>query len=163
MKLAIGNISTWKTHNRQDMPFMFKNATSFNQDLSSWIVGNVATMKPTFHEAKAFNRDLNTWNVAKVANMDMMFKHTSFNGNICNWKLSSLRSCKEMFCHAVGFDQDISAWLLDFSAVNLESMFHKSGLTHQLQKTPKITSMTLFLPNKEDVIKMCNEAGTSSS
>ena len=45
---------------------MFKNATSFNGDLSSWDVSNVNYMASMFYGATSFNSDLSSWDVSSI-------------------------------------------------------------------------------------------------
>ena len=63
------------------MRAMFKNASSFNQDVNDWNVENVTDMcKMWIMEPAAFNQPLNNWNVSNVTNMNCMFEYTkSFN------------------------------------------------------------------------------------
>jgi surface protein len=46
---------------------MFRDATSFNQDLSAWDVSNVTNMYEMFENASSFNQNLSTWNVENVS------------------------------------------------------------------------------------------------
>jgi surface protein len=45
---------------------MFRNANSFNQDISDWTVNNVTDMTQMFYSAAAFNQDLRWWDVSNV-------------------------------------------------------------------------------------------------
>ena len=63
---------------------MFRNASSFNIDLSSWNIGKVNTVQNMFYEASSFNQDLSPWSVDKVTTMGGMFyKATSYNHTLC--------------------------------------------------------------------------------
>ena len=45
---------------------MFREAESFNQDISGWDTSNVVNMTDMFYIASSFNQDLSSWNVANV-------------------------------------------------------------------------------------------------
>ena len=96
---------------------MFKNATSFNQDISSWDVTNATDMFAMFWGASAFNQDLSSWgNKIGNANISSMFQDaTSFNQSLNNWDVSSVYKHEHMFLGATSFNQDISSW--DVSSV----------------------------------------------
>ena len=50
-----GQINTWCTGNVTDMSELFKNKTTFNDDISNWDVSNVTNMESNmFSGAKAF-------------------------------------------------------------------------------------------------------------
>ena len=69
-----------------DMSRMFKEASSFNSDLSNWDVSGATTMYGMFGEASSFNGDLSAWDVSGVADMDLMFDGArSFEQNLGNW------------------------------------------------------------------------------
>ena len=65
---------------------MFRNASSFNQDIRRWKVGSVTNMAKMFNGAAAFNQDISRWDVSSVTNMGNMFKGaTAFSQNLGRW------------------------------------------------------------------------------
>ena len=54
--------------NVTNMSGMFKNASSFNRNISSWNVSNVTNMSGMFESAHSFNRNISSWNVSNVTN-----------------------------------------------------------------------------------------------
>ena len=124
------DLSHWNVSNVTDMSHMFRNASSFNQNISSWNVSKVTNMYRMFQGASAFNSDISNWDVSKVEDMEYMFSSTeSFNSNLNNWNVSSVKNMYAMFTDAY-FDQDISDW--DTSAVtSMRMMFYKSHLFNQ--------------------------------
>ncbi len=126
------------TYNATDNPILtdvtqmfetFKEATSFNGDISGWNVSNVTTMGNMFQGATAFNQSLANWErsmpgnvstVGNVVNMILMFDSASaFNGDIGTWNTGSVTEMAFMFRDAIAFNQDLGAW--DISSVT--SMF----------------------------------------
>ena len=65
---------------------MFKEATSFNQDMNNWEVSNVKDMREMFQNAKSFNSDISKWNVSNVLYMSNMFNGAvNFNVYLPAW------------------------------------------------------------------------------
>ena len=82
----ITSINDWDVSSVTNMSNMFKNASSFNQDISNWDVSSVTNMHDMFNGASSFNQDISNWDVSSVTNM-----HNMFDG-------------------ASSFDQDLSSW-----------------------------------------------------
>jgi surface protein len=60
-----------------DMSSLFKNDTSFNQDISSWDVSNVTDMQGMFAGATSFNQDLSYWDISNVTSSCGVFGNNS--------------------------------------------------------------------------------------
>ncbi|MAZ93997.1 MAG: hypothetical protein CMF58_06205, partial [Lentimicrobiaceae bacterium] len=73
-----------------DMSDLFKNNTTFNQDISTWDVSNVTDMGYMFFNATAFNQDISSWDVSSVTDMSGMFASTSFNQDLSSWDVSNV-------------------------------------------------------------------------
>ena len=56
------------------MDQMFRDATSFNGDISNWNVEKVTSMNNMFKGATSFNSHMPNWNVEAVTDMDNMFE-----------------------------------------------------------------------------------------
>jgi len=124
------DISGWNVSKVTDMYYMFYNAESFNQPIGKWDVSNVSTMYGMFYSAHAFNQPIGNWNVSKVTDMDSMFYWAkAFNQPIGNWNVSKVTNMERMFQSAHVFNQPIGNW--DVSKVtSMRLMFNNSGYTH---------------------------------
>ncbi len=92
---------------------MFRDATTFNADLSGWDVSNITDMSFVFWGATAFNGDVTNWNVGNVTTMASMFRDANaFNQDISSWDVSSVTEIERMFSGltSMSFNQDISGW-----------------------------------------------------
>lgn len=102
---------------------MFRNATSFNEDIGHWDVSNITDMAGLFAYARAFNQDIGSWNVSKVTDMNNMFFWASaFNQDISGWDVSNVTAMNSMFYLAKAFNQDIGGWNVG-SVANMSNMF----------------------------------------
>jgi len=125
------NISTWDTSNVVNMVGVFSDATSFNQDIGSWDTSSVTSMQGMFLRASLFDQDLSSWNTASVEFMRTMFNEASaFNQDIGSWNTSSVTDMSWMFFDASSFNQDIGSW--DTSAVtDISLMFSGASSFNQ--------------------------------
>ena len=80
------DISTLNTSNVNNMSYMFKNATAFNNVSVSgnsdpphlnWDTSKVTDMRHMFANATSFNKDLSSFNVNLVTNMSNMFQNAT--------------------------------------------------------------------------------------
>jgi surface protein len=127
-----------------NMSYMFRKATSFNQDISTWDFSTVTNMtgmfsKPTAYTTRymTFNQEITSWDVSNVTDMnDMFIASTAFNnGDTTNagskplsWgsKTSKVINMSSMFGGANSFNQTVTSW--DVSSVtNMNAMFSCSS------------------------------------
>ena len=118
-----GEINTWDVSLITDMNELFKDKTTFNDDISNWDVSNVTTMWKMFYGATNFNQNISSWDVSSVTIMQAMFVGAnSFAQDISSWDVSNVTTMKYMFEGNSGFNQDISSW--DVSSVTgMHKMF----------------------------------------
>ena len=137
-----GQINTWCTGTITDMSELFKNKTTFNDDISNWDVSNVTNMESMFSGTRAFNQELNSWDVSNVTNTRHMFFGTwVFDTNISSWDVSSVTNMSEMFNSSRAFNQDISNW--DVSNVtNMIGVFAAAVLFNQPIDNWDVSSVT---------------------
>ena len=124
-----------------DMSDLFKNNSTFNQNISTWDVSNVTNMSNMF-ESAAFNQPIGNWDVSNVTNMYYMFESaTAFNQDISSWDVSSVTNMQRMFSKAKAFNQDISSW--DVSSVtNMNGMFFLADAFNQAIGDWDVSSVT---------------------
>ena len=73
-----GPINNWDVSQVTNMSQLFKDKTTFNDNISEWDVSNVTHMETMFNSATSFNKPLNDWNVSNVENMKDMFASQNF-------------------------------------------------------------------------------------
>jgi len=104
-------MKNWNTSNVVDMSGLFKNYTSFNEDISAWNVSNVTNMESMFEGAISFNQPIGSWNVSKVTTINSLFLGaTSFNSPVNDWNVYNLLDASAAFMNAISFNQDIYNW-----------------------------------------------------
>ena len=130
-----GHISTWATGGVTDMSYLFRGASSFNEDIGAWDTSGVTTMYAMFLGASSFNEDIGAWDTSGVTDMSWMFassRHSyttnwagtsAFNQDIGGWAVDSVTNMWGMFFGAGAFDQDIGDWAVGHVR-NMEKMFY---------------------------------------
>ena len=118
-----GDLSSWNVSSVTNMADMFRDASSFNKPLSSWDVSSVTDMSRMFLGASSFNKPLSSWDVSSVTSMPRMFSEaSSFNGDISGWDVSSVAKMNGMFSDATSFNQPLDSWNTS-SVTNIRAMF----------------------------------------
>ena len=106
-----GDINTWDVSNITDMLNLFRDKTTFNENIGNWDTSNVTNMNGMFREASSFNQAIGSWDTSNVTNMYSMFQGaSSFNQDIGNWDISKVTSLYGMFIGATSFNQAIGSW-----------------------------------------------------
>jgi len=89
------------------MEAMFRQATSFNQDISSWNMANVFNLRSTFDGATSFNQDIGGWDVSEVTTMRWMFRAAeTFNQDLTRWCVENIPSEPDEFAIESGLLQE---------------------------------------------------------
>ena len=124
------DISSWDVSNVTDMDSLFESATAFNQNISTWDVSNVTNMEAMFESATAFNQPIGNWDVSNVTDMENMFASSAFNQPIGNWDVSNVTDMSYMFFGTTSFNQPIGDW--DVSSVTgIYGMFSNATAFNQ--------------------------------
>lgn len=131
----VGPIGAWDTSAVTDMSNLFKNATSFNDNISLWDVSNVTTMRGMFDGATSFNQRLGSsdevWQTGNVLDMSFMFRGaTSFNAGAAGpdtdnqifSNVSSVTTMESMFADATSYNGG--------GQVNMASLWEPSACTN---------------------------------
>ena len=140
--LTIKATDTPNLSNVRDMNSMFRNASSFNQDIGGWNVSNVSDMSKMFRYASSFNQDIGGWNVSSVTNMRDMFSFArAFNQDIGGWNVSRAEGMILMFWRAISFNQDIGGWNVS-KVTNMGGMFYYAHAFNQNIGAWNVSSVT---------------------
>ena len=106
-----GDISSWDVSQVTNMANMFDSATSFNQPIGSWKTSAVTDMSAMFSRASSFNQPIGSWRTSAVTDMsDMFFGATSFNQPLATWDVSRVTNMLQMFRAATSFNQPLATW-----------------------------------------------------
>ena len=113
------------------MQNMFRDASSFNGNLSDWNVSTVTNMDGTFRGASDFNGDVSSWDTSSATDMRNMFQDAdNFDGDISGWDVSKVTDTSSMFYKASDFNQPLNSW--DVSKVtDMSSMFYDADSFNQ--------------------------------
>ena len=104
---------------------MFKDAVSFNADISAWDTSNITDMSEMFSGAKHFAGEIGVWDTKNVQGMAMMFMATeSFNSDIGNWNTKNVTDMNKMF-YMSWFNRSINNWDTQ-NVVDMSDMFYGS-------------------------------------
>ncbi|XOV91904.1 MAG: choice-of-anchor tandem repeat GloVer-containing protein [Bacteroidota bacterium] len=123
------DIGHWDVSGVTDMIEMFSGASNFNQNINDWNVSNVDDMQWMFFLATNFDQPLNDWDVSNVANMiGMFYEANSFNQPLDEWDVGNVADMRTMFYNAFSFDQSLGSWDMS-SAALLTGMLDNSGLS----------------------------------
>ena len=102
IKNLYGEIKTWNVSHVSIMENLFKDMTTFNEDISEWDTSKVENMASMFSGADNFNQPIGKWNVSKVTNMQEMFNNTkSFNQTLAIWDVSKVTNMSNMFKNSI--------------------------------------------------------------
>ena len=124
-----GDVSGWDTGLVTNTFGMFAGASSFNGDVSGWDTGLVTDMSDMFYDASSFSGDVSGWDTGLVTNTFGMFAGaSSFNGDVSGWDTGLVTNMSYMFYQASSFNQSLGAWDIS-EVVSMNSMLDNSALS----------------------------------
>ena len=150
------DLSNWDVSTSNPIS-LFEGAASFNQDLKNWKFakwGKGHSCNRMFKNAISFNGNISSWDVFGITHMDEMFMGAqSFNQDISSWDVSNVIKMDRMFSGAESFNQNLTKWNINFK-LNLKNptgIFHKAK-NFNLDYNPfeqKVTKSVNKVENKE--------------
>jgi surface protein len=138
------DISDWDVSNVKNMSSMFYKCSVFNQPIGNWgdKVANVTSMKDMFSHAHAFDQPLDSWDVGNVEDMRLLFNDAQrFNQDLNNWDVGNVKDMSYMFNKATSFNGNISAWVVD-RVENMSRMFKECEFFDQPINNWVVSSVT---------------------
>jgi len=137
------DISKWDVSNVAVMSHMFSGATMFDQNIGSWDVSNVKYMDNMFNGAIAFNQELEFWDVSNVTNMRAMFKDATalVYPVMDDWNVSKVEDMSFMFQGATKFGGGLGRWEVS-SVVYMEYMFNNAAAYHDFIDDWNVSNVT---------------------
>jgi len=116
--LLVGNSSfaNWDVSNVTRTENMFRQCTSFNQNISSWDMSSLTRTEQMFMNASAFNQPIGSWDMSNVNKFQNMFRNmgTTFDQSLANWDVTSLTNAVNMFnastLSTASYDATLIGW-----------------------------------------------------
>jgi hypothetical protein len=132
------DISLWRTNSLTNIDSMFRGATSFDQPINSdgstyWNLAGITQMVDTFREAISFNQDLSLWNVSNVNTFYRTFlSATTFNQDLITWDVSNVTDATNMLDYTAISMINYARLLSNWRNLSLQSnvVFGVQGLTY---------------------------------
>ena len=154
----------------RDVSFMFNGAVFFDVSIERWDTSAVTNMEGMFKNASSFNENINTsgsyWNTSAVTNMKNMFDGAlAFNSSINRWNTSAVTSMRSMFQNSTRFNQYINTsgtfWNTS-NVTDMSYMFYQARMFNNainLWNTAGVTNMSYMFYNATSFNRFINSSG----
>jgi surface protein len=129
----VGGMNSWNMSSVNDMTLMFRNATSFNEDISVWDTGIVSLFSGMFQGSSSFNQNIGGWNVSSATDMVNMFRDSiSFDQDLSSWDVSNVVDMTNMLNNTLISISNYESLLVGWDSLTLQSgvTFGVLGLTY---------------------------------
>ena len=152
------NALEWQTSLVQTMDSMFREASSFNADVSTWDTQAVTSMAYMFQAAREFTsagQSTIPWTTNNVVDMRFMFADaTLFDGDITSWNTDAVTAMDSMFSNAISFKRDITAWTA--ATTSATNMFENATVWNRMYYNPDNRGTIDGPPNQ--FVQQCSNA-----
>ena len=152
------NALEWQTSLVQTMDSMFREASSFNADVSTWDTQAVTSMAYMFQAAREFTsagQSTIPWTTNNVVDMRFMFADaTLFDGDITSWNTDAVTAMDSMFSNAISFKSDITAWTA--ATTSATNMFENATVWNRMYYNPDSRGTIDGPPNQ--FVQQCSNA-----
>jgi len=152
------NALEWETSLVQTMDSMFREASSFNADVSTWDTQAVTSMAYMFQAAREFTsagQSTIPWTTNNVVDMRFMFADaTLFDGDITSWNTDAVTAMDSMFSSAISFKRDITAWTA--ATTSATNMFENATVWNRMYYNPDNRGTIDGPPNQ--FVQQCSNA-----
>ena len=160
-----GNLSDWNVLTVTNMDGTFRGASDFNGDVSSWDTSSATDMRNMFQDADNFDGDISGWDVSKVTDTSSMFYEASdFNQPLNGWDVSKVTDMSFMFDDADSFNQPLNGWdvskVTDMSFMFFGTAFFDGDLTGW--DVSKVTDMSSMFDSADSFNQPLNGWDVSS-
>ncbi len=152
------NALEWETSLVQTMDSMFREASSFNADVSTWDTQAVTSMAYMFQAAREFTsagQSTIPWTTNNVVDMRFMFADaTLFDGDITSWNTDAVTAMDSMFSSAISFKSDITVWTA--ATTSATNMFENATVWNRMYYNPDNRGTIDGPPNQ--FVQQCSNA-----